>query len=168
MDVVLTVLQSLDFDLTTFTCQVVLFFVLHFSLNFLVYQPIMEIRNLRDKKISTSLASAEEAAAEARRLKSDYEEKVRGARAEGQMALQKATEAAEVERKERVEKARAEASEVLRSAREEASAALAKAEETLEAQSEVVAKAIASKLVMASLGPSEGQEIVSKFGGVSS
>jgi F-type H+-transporting ATPase subunit b len=168
MDVVLKVLQSLDFDLITFSCQVVLFFVLHFSLNFLVYQPIMEIRNLRDKKIATGRASAEEAAAEARRLKNDYEEKVRGARAEGQLALQKATEAAEAQRKGRVEKARAEASKVMQAARDEASEALAKAEETLEAQSEVVAKAIAAKLLTASLGQSEGQKIVSKLGGASS
>lgn len=167
MDVVLKVLQSLDFDLTTFTCQFVLFFVLHFSLNYLVYQPIMTIRNLRDKKITGNLAAAEEAAAEARRLKSDYEEKVRAARAEGQMALQKATEAAEAERKERVEKARAEAAKVLQAARDEADAALAKAEETLEAQSEAVAKAIAARLLTATLGQSEGQEIVSKMGGAS-
>jgi F-type H+-transporting ATPase subunit b len=167
MDVVLTVLKSLDFDLTTFTCQFILFFVLHFALNFLVYQPIMEIRNLRDKRISTNLASAEDAAAEARRLKSDYEEKVRGARAEGQLALQKATEVAEAERKARVDKARAEASKVLQAARDEADDALAKAEETLEAQSEEVARAIAAKLLTASLGKSEGQKIVSKMGGAS-
>jgi F-type H+-transporting ATPase subunit b len=167
MDVVLKVLSSLDFDLTTFICQFVLFFVLHFSLNFLVYQPIMEIRNLRDRKIAGSLAAAEEAAAEARRLKSDYEEKVRLARAEGYMALQKATEAAEADRKERVEKARTEAAKVLQSAREEADAAVAEAERTLEAQSEAVARAIAAKLVTASLGQSEGQEIVAKLGGAS-
>ena len=167
MDVVLKVLSSLDFDLTTFICQFVLFFVLHFSLNFLVYQPIMEIRNLRDKKISGSLAAAEEAAAEARRLKSDYEEKVRAARVDGQLALQKATDAAEADRKERVERARAEAAKVLQAAREEADAAIAEAEQTMAAQSEAVAKANAAKLVTASLGRSEGQEIVAKLGGAS-
>lgn len=167
MDVVLKVLSSLDFDLTTFICQFALFFVLHFSLDFLVYRPIMEIRNLRDKKIATSLAAAEEAAAEARRLKSDYEEKVRAARAEGHMALQKATETAEAERKERVEKARADAAEILQAARAEADAALAEAEQSLATQSEAVAKAIAAKLVTSSLGSSEGQEIVAKMGGAS-
>ena len=167
MEVVENVLRALDFDLTTFICQFVLFFVLHFSLNFLVYQPIMEIRNLRDKKIANSLAAAEEAAAEARRLKNDYEEKVRAARADGQLALQKATDAAEADRKERVERARVEAAKVLQTAREEADAAIAEAEQTMEAQSEVVAKAIAAKLLTASLGQSEGQEIVAKLGGAS-
>lgn len=165
MDVVMTVLQSLDFDKTTFLCQAGLFFVLHFSLNFLVYQPIMQIRDSRDKKIATSLASAEAAAAEARRLKSEYEEKVRGARAEGQLALQKATDEAEVERKARVEKAREEAAAILKAAREEADATLAKAEETLEAQSEKVAVAIASKLLTASLGKGDSKELISKLGG---
>ena len=163
--VVGSVLQSLDFDAVTFGCQIALFFVLHFSLNFLVYQPIMEIRNRRDQKISTSLAEAEAAAAEARRLKADYEEKVRQARVEGQLALQKATDVAEAERRSRVEKAREEAVTVLNAAREEANEALAKAEETLDAQAEVVAKAIASKLLTASLGPSEAAVVASKLGG---
>ena len=164
MDVVWTVLQSLDFDTTTFFSQIVLFFVLHFSLNFLVYQPIMEIRNHRDKKISTSLAAAEAAAAEARRLKESYEEKVRGARVEGQLALQKATEVAEAERKERVDRAREQAAKVLQTARDEAEATLAKAEETLESQSTAVAKAIVLKLLTASLGKAEGEQLASKLG----
>lgn len=167
MEVVMSVLNSLDFNIVTFTSQVILFFVLHFSLNFIVYQPIMEIRDRRDQKIASSLAGAEAAADEARKLKSDYEEKVREARAEGQLALQKATEAAEAERKSRVEKARAEAAEILNKAREEAATALSKAEEVLESQSDQVAKAISSKLLTASLGESDGKALVSKFGGAS-
>lgn len=165
MDVVLSVLESLDFDLTTFLCQVGLFFTLHGFMHVLVYQPIMTIRDSRDKKIATSLAGAEAAAAEARRLKSDYEQKVRQARAEGQVALQKATEAAEAERKTRVEKARAEASETLSKARGDAEVVLAKAAETLESQSEQVAEAICSRLLTASLGESDGKAILSKLGG---
>ncbi len=167
MDIVMSVLKSLDFDPITFACQVGLFFVLHFSLNALVYQPIMRIRESRDRKISTSLASAEEAASEARRLKSEYEEKVRSARAAGQLALTEATEAAEAARKARIEKARAEASEVLKAAREEAEAVMVKAEETLESQSEQVANAIATRLLVASLGDSEGRLVMSKIGGAS-
>ena len=66
-----------------------------------------------------------------------------------------------------MEKARAEAAKVLQTAREEADAAIAEAEQTMEAQSEAVAKAIAAKLLTASLGQSEGQEIVAKLGGAS-
>lgn len=165
MDIVLSVLKSLDFDLTTFICQVVLFFTLHFSLHVLVYQPIMTIRDRRDKRIANNLAEAEAAAAEARRLKDDYEQKVRQARAEGQVALQKATEAAEAERKTRLEKARGEAMKTLTAAREEAEAVLAKAAETLDSQSEQVANAICSKLLTSSLGDSDGKAILSKLGG---
>ena len=165
MDVVWSVLQSLDFDATTFTCQIILFSLLHFSLNFLVYQPIMQIRDRRDRKIATSLAAAESAAAEARRLKSDYEEKVRGARADGQLALQKATDEAELSRKARVEKAREEAARILREARGEADAALAKAEETLDSQSDVVAKAIASKLLSSSLDGKDSKKLIADMGG---
>ncbi len=167
MEVVGKVLASLDFDTTTFICQAFLFFVLHFSLNALVYQPIMQIRDSRDKKIATSLAAAEAAKDEARRLKEDYEQKVRGARADGQLALQKATESAEAERKTRVEKARQEAADILQAARKEADAMLAKAEGSLETQSEQVAKAIVSKLLTASLGEEDSKAIVATLGGAS-
>ena len=125
----------------------------------------MTIRDRRDKRIADNLAVAESAAAEARRLKDEYEQKVRQARAEGQVALQKATEVAEAERESRVEKARAEASKVLTAAREEAEAVLVKAGDTLESQSEQVATAICSKLLKSSLGDSEGKAILSKLGG---
>lgn len=165
MEIIKNVLASLDFDGTTFICQVILFFVLHFSLNMLVYQPIMQIRNRRDKKIADSQAAAEAAKEEVRRLKEDYEQKVRGARAEGQMALQKATEIAEAERKSRIEKARKEASDILEAARKEADEVMSKAEESLETQSEDVAKAIVSKLLSASLGDDDGKAIVAQLGG---
>lgn len=165
MNVVWTVLEGLGFELTTFLSQVTLFFVLHGTLNFLVYQPIMDIRNLRDRKIATGLATAEAAAAEARSLKSEYEEKVRNARAEGQIAILKATEEAEAQRKERVDRARAEAAKILQAARDEADAILAKAEETLDVQSEAVAKAIATRLLNSSLGKVDGEAIAAKLGG---
>ena len=167
MDVIWSVLESLHFEKYTFWCQVGLFFVMHYALKALVYTPIMEIRDRRDAKIAASLATAEAAAATARKMKSDYEEQVRGARAEGQASLLAASEAAEAERKNRVEQARTKAAGILAAAREEADAALAKAEETLESQSEVVAKAIASKLLTSSVGASDGKALVAKLGGAS-
>lgn len=167
MDVVWSILGSLNFETTTFFCQIGLFFLMHYTLNWLVYQPIMQIRERRDKKIASGLAAAEAAAAEARRLKSDYEEKVRGARAEGQTALQKATDAAEADRKARLEAAREKAAQILKQARTEADEALAKAEETLDSQASQVAEAIAGKLLVSSLGESDGKAILSKMGGKS-
>ena len=165
MEVVWSILGSLNFETTTFFCQIALFFLMHYSLNWLVYQPIMRIRDSRDKKIASGLAAAEEAAAEARRMKSDYEEKVRGARAEGQAAMQKATEAAEADRKARLEAARKKAADILQQAKSEAEETLAKAEDTLEAQAAEVAQAIAGKLLVSSLGESDGKAVLGKIGG---
>lgn len=167
MEVVKSILSSLNFETTTFFCQIFLFFVMHYALNWLVYQPIMQIRERRDAKIAKGLAEAEAAAAEARRLKEDYEEKVRGARAEGQVAIQKATESAEVDRKARLETARSKAAEILQQARAEADEALAKAEETLEAQANRVAQAIARKLLVSSLDEPDQKSALSKIGGAS-
>ena len=62
MDVVWSILGSLNFETTTFFCQIGLFFLMHYTLNWLVYQPIMQIRERRDKKIASGLAAAEAAA----------------------------------------------------------------------------------------------------------
>lgn len=167
MEVIKSILSSLNFETTTFFCQIILFFVMHYALNWLVYQPIMQIRETRDAKIAKGLADAGAAAAEARRLKEEYEEKVRGARAEGQAAIQKANEAAEADRKARLETARKKAAEILQKARAEADEALAKAEETLEAQATQVAQAIARKLLTSSLDESDCKSVLGKIGGAS-
>ena len=167
MEVIKSILSSLNFETTTFFCQIILFFVMHYALNWLVYQPIMQIRESRDAKIAKGLADAEAAAAEARRLKEEYEETVRGARAEGQAAIQKANEAAEADRKARLEAARKKAAEILQKARSEADDALAKAEETLEAQATQVAQAIAKKLLVSSLDESDCESVLGKIGGAS-
>ncbi len=165
MDIIWTVLSSLNFESTTFFCQVILFFVLHYSLKFLVYTPIMEIRDRRDKRIASNLAAAEAAAEAARRVKEEYEERVRSARAQGQAALAQATATAEAERKSRVDKAREAAGKLLEEAKVEATAAREKAEGTIESQAETVAQAIASRLVSSSLGSVEAAPVLAKIGG---
>ena len=165
MDIIWTVLSSLNFESTTFFCQIILFFVLHYSLKFLVYTPIMEIRDRRDKRIASNLAAAEAAAEAARRVKEEYEERVRSARAHGQSALAQATAAAEAERKSRVDKAREAAGKLLEDAKAEATAAREKAEGTIEGQAETVARAIASRLVVSSLGAAEAAPVLAKIGG---
>lgn len=168
MDVIWSVLEGLDFEPTTFTLQIILFCVLHLSLDFIIYRPIMQIRNKRDAKLASGLAAAESAAAEARRLKETYEETVRAARSEGQVTLAKATEVAEAERKARVEKAREEAGEILAQARTEAEAARAKALASAQAQAEDVCSALLERLFVASLGSAKGRELATKVGGAKS
>ncbi len=168
MDVIWSVLEGLDFEPTTFTLQVILFCVLHVSLDFIIYRPLMHMRNKRDARLASSLAAAETAAAEARGMKDSYEETVRAARAEGQVTLVKATEVAEAERKARVDKAREEAGEILAQARAEAEAARAKALAGAQAQAEEVCSALLERLFVASLGSDKGRELATKVGGAKS
>lgn len=165
MDVIASVLKSLGFETTTFISQVCLFFFLHFSLNFLVYQPIMAIRNKRDGKMAKDLATAEAAAEEARKLKENYEEKVREARSGGQAGLAEVTAAAEAARKARLDEARAEATKILAEAQAEAEAARETADATVAEQSETVAKAIASRLLSSSLDAKDSKPLLAKVGG---
>lgn len=165
MDIIWTVLSSLHFESTAFFCQIILFFTLHYSLKFLVYTPIMQIRDLRDKRIAKNLAEAEAAAEAARRVKDEYEGKVRQARADGQAALGVATVEAEAARKARVDKAREQAGKILDDAKAEATAARVKAEGTMESQVEAVAQAIATRLVSSSLGSAQAQPVLAKIGG---
>jgi F-type H+-transporting ATPase subunit b len=164
MDVIWNVLEGLHFDSVTFFCQIALFFMLHWGLTFLVYTPIMEIRDRRDKRIAANLAAAEADTEAARRVKDEYEEQVRAARAEGQAGVASATAAAEAERKARVESAREQAARLIEEAKAEAAAARARAESTIEAQSDQVARAIASRLVSASLGELEARPVLAKIG----
>ena len=165
MDVIWSVLTGLHFQSGAFFCQVALFFTLHYSLKFLVYTPIMSIRDLRDRRIASNLAAAEAAAEAARRIKEDYEERVRVARSEGQSALAAATATAEADRKARVDSARAQAGKLLEEAKAEAATARQKAEAAVGTQSEAVARAIASRLVSASLPAAEAGSVLAKIGG---
>ena len=165
MDIIWTVLESLHFESTAFFCQIGLFFFMHFSLNYLVYQPIVEIRARRDARIASNLAAADAAASAARKLKEEYEERVRAARSEGQAALAQATAAAEADRKARVDQAREQADKMLAEAKVEAAAARERAEATVASQSEQVARAIASRLVASSLSEIEAGPVLARIGG---
>jgi F-type H+-transporting ATPase subunit b len=164
MDVVWTVLAGLHFESTTLFCQIALFFALHYSLSFLVYQPLMEIRDRRDKRIASNLAAAEAATETARRIKDEYEERVRAARSEGQSALAQAVAAAAAEREARAERARERAGRLLEETRAQAAAAREKAEARMESQTEEVAQVIVARLVTASLGEAAAP-VLAKIGG---
>ncbi len=168
MNVIWSVLEGLGFEPTTFFLQIFLFFVLHFSLNFLIYQPIVEMKDKRDARLAKNLREAEKSAAEARRLKEQYEQQVRTARVESQTALLLATESAEAEGKARVAKAREEAGKIMAQARTEAQAARDKAFADAQAESQKIADAIIERLFTASLGESKGRDVAVKLGGAKS
>lgn len=165
MDVIWSVLSGLHFEPTTFFCQIALFMVMHWVLDALIYQPIVEMRQLRDKRLSSGLEAAEAAASGAAALKAQYDAQVKQAHSAGRLELAQAVALAEAKGKERVEKAQAEAEKILSKARAEADAARKKAEETVDAQSELVAQALARQLVSSCLDGDGAAPVLAKIGG---
>lgn len=165
MSAIWTVLDGLNFEPTVFFCEIALFLALHFVLNWLIYQPIIEVRNRRDAKISLGLAAAQEATEAAQKLKVEYDEGLRLARLEGQTAMARAVEESEAACKVRVDRAKAEAARVLDEARSEAESARAKAEAALGVEVEAVAKSLISQLISSSLGAKESAPILAKIRG---
>ena len=68
MEIIQSVLKSLSFDPFLFWVQFIMFFVLHYTLKYLLYGPLMRVRAERDSKVSGKLKEAENVAAAARIL----------------------------------------------------------------------------------------------------
>lgn len=167
MDIIWTVLESLHFEATTFWCQVALFFVLHFSLKGLVYGPIMEKRNERDNAIATRLAEAENLRVEATSRRDEYQEKLRQARHESQVAVAEATRRAEEARASRLDEAREKARKVQDEAQAQVAEERAKALESFDQQVEEISLKIVSRLLSGPLSEGDQKKLMAKMRGAS-
>ncbi len=165
METVWSVLESLSFEPTTFFCQIGLFFLLHGCLTWLVYNPIMTVRNERDAKMGGRLAKAEAKAAKARRLKEEFEAEVRQARLEGQAMVVEETARAEQAAKEKVDQAREQAREILEKAQAEVAKERETALEGMEDTIDDVALSIARQIVKNSLAADDSQSVLAKLEG---
>lgn len=165
MDIVWSVLESLHFEATTFWCQVALFFVLHFSLTGLVYNPIMKIRDERDSKIGGRRAEADAMAAAARQLKEEFDAKLREARQKGQAQLNAELQTLEEERQKKLAEAKARAREIMEKAEARVAAEREEALGTLEKQVDTVAVSIASTLLKGALDDKDSEPLVAALKG---
>ncbi|MEW6277309.1 MAG: F0F1 ATP synthase subunit B [Candidatus Eremiobacterota bacterium] len=116
MELLSSVLETLHFDPILFGFQFCSFFVLHFLLKVIIYDPLMAARRERDQKIGGKLQEAESLAAQARAVKDRYDEAIHQARLEAQQLLQTATREAEQEKAVKVAGAREEARQVVEEA----------------------------------------------------
>lgn len=108
------ILQQLGIDLKVLAASVTGFLFLLVVLAKLLFKPIMTMLKARELEIKTSYANADEAKADALKLKSDLEQQVAGMEAEARARMQAAVKEAQDAKDEILADARARYEEILR------------------------------------------------------
>lgn len=163
MEIIQSVLKSLSFDPFLFWVQFIMFFVLHYTLKYLLYGPLMRVRAERDSKVSGKLKEAENVAAAARKLKSDYDEAIRAAKLEAQGVLAAADQEGKSLKEGKVAEAREEARKILEAAQAKVSAERAEALGHLQSDIKTLSANIVDRLVSPSLQPADKEKLLSKI-----
>lgn len=166
METVIGVLQSLSFSLPTFVLQLVLFMVLHGTLSVVLYGPLTRARNERDGKISGRLAEAEAAAANARRLQTEYEEQLRALRQELAGQTRQTIEAVEKQGAAQLSEAREKAGKILADNQVAVEAQQQEAKAGLAVQADRLAKQIAQRIIDTTLTDKSKEQALARLGGL--
>lgn len=163
METIASVLKSLSFDPVLFWFQFVMFFVFHYTLKGLLYGPLMRVRLERDGKVSGRLKEAEQVAAAARQLKTDYDEAIRSARLEAQAVLAQADHEGKTHKEARVAEAREEARKVIEEAQLKVEAERQAALTSLQADIKELSTSIVDRLVSPALKGADKEKLLSKI-----
>ncbi|AVX19546.1 MAG: F0F1 ATP synthase subunit B [Bacillota bacterium] len=153
----------MEFNLSTFVWSFINFFVLLAILNKLLYKPMLQMLEERKKTISESMQQAEQARAEAERIKQEYAEQLAQAKKESQEIIARAERMGEEMREELVRNARAEADKALKAAQEEIAREKAKAVAQLRAEVANLAVLAAGKVVGKSITVEDHEKMVKEF-----
>ncbi|MBI3926288.1 MAG: F0F1 ATP synthase subunit B [Armatimonadetes bacterium] len=167
METITNVLSALNFESTTFMLQFALFMVLHWTLKFVIYNPLVEVRNKRDRDIAERLAAAEKMAAEARAMKESYDQSLREVRKIAQAELAERTSQAEKKRTQLVSAARDEARSFLDEARSEVDKQRQQAMAKLDEQVGELSFKVGARLLEGALDPARAAEAVTRLRSVS-
>lgn len=166
MEVIVGVLQSLHFSLPTFVLQLVLFLVLHGTLQVVLYGPLIKARNQRDGQIAGRLSEADAAAANARRLQTEYEEQLKALRQELAGQTRDTIESVEKQGAAQLAEAREKAGKVLAEAQAAVEAHQREARAGLSAQADKLAKQIAQRIIDTTLTDKSKEQALAKLGGL--
>jgi F-type H+-transporting ATPase subunit b len=130
---------------------VVLFALLIFPVNALLFKPVFRVMDERAEKIGGARRRAERLEREAETILSDYEGAVREAREQAEVDRRSLLDAARSEHASLTRAARAEAERELEHAREELGRSLSDARATLRAGAEELAPLVAERVLGRSL-----------------
>ncbi len=166
MDTVIGVLQSLSFSVPTFVLQLVLFLILHGTLQVVLYGPLIKARNQRDGQIAGRLSEADAAAANARRLQTEYEEQLKALRQELAGQTRDAIETVEKQGAAQLAEAREKAGKILADSHVSVEAQQREAKAGLSTQADKLAKQIAQRIIDTTLTDKSKEQALARLGGL--
>jgi F-type H+-transporting ATPase subunit b len=126
---------------------IVLFALLMFPVNALLFKPIFQVLDAREERTAGTRKRAEKIMKHADATLADYERAVREARAESEQARKREASTAREENATVIAEARAESERHLERARTELAAALEQSRQTLGAQAQGLAEEAASRVL---------------------
>ncbi len=153
----------MEINLSTFVWSFINFFVLLAILNKFLYKPMLQMLEERKQTIAQSMQQAEQARAEAERIKQEYAEQLAQAKKESQEIIARAERMGEEMREELVQNAKAEAEKTLKAAQEEIAREKAKAVAELREEVAKLAVLAAGKVVGKSITVEDHEKMVKEF-----
>jgi len=131
----------------TFFAQILNFLILVALLRALCYKPVARMIKAREDKIAESLAKADADAAEAEKLKAEYQAKLAEAREKAQAIVDKAEKVAAQTREDKIQDTKREVEQMKDAARAEIQRAEERAQDQLKEQVVALSLLAAGKLV---------------------
>ena len=137
--------------------------ILYIVLKKIVFKPIKDMIDSRQKEIDDMYTSAEEAEKTANTLKSEYEEKISCAKAEGEEIVRTAQRRAQLREEEIINEAKAEADRIVARAGEEIELERRSAINDIKDEVSDLAMSIARAVIERDISESEHKELIDSF-----
>ncbi len=146
----------------TLLFQIANFFILCAILGHFCYKPILKVLDDRKNRIQNDLDSAAASAADAKKLKEDYEAQLRDAQIEAQEVISKAVKEAQVQAQAQIEAAREAIAKEKDAATRQIEKERMEALEDLKGQVAQISCEIASKIISKNMTPEANDALVSE------
>ena len=137
--------------------------ILYIVLKKIVFKPIKDMIDSRQKEIDDMYSTAEEAEKSANELKSAYEEKISGAKAEGEEIIRTAQRRAQLREEEIINEAKAEADRIIERAGVEIELERRRAVNDIKDEVSGIAISIAEAVIERNISESEHRELIDSF-----
>ena len=146
----------------TLLFQIANFFILCAILGHFCYKPMLKVLDDRKQRIRNDLDSAAASAADAKKLKEDYEAQLRDAQAQAQEVISKAVKEAQVQAQAQIEAAREAIAKEKDAATRQIEKERIDALEDLKGQVAQISCEIASKIISKNMTPEANDALVSE------
>ena len=146
----------------TLLFQIANFFILCAILGHFCYKPILKVLDDRKNRIQNDLDSAAASAADAKKLKEDYEAQLRDAQIEAQEVISKAVKEAQVQAQAQIEAAREAIAKEKDAATRQIEKERIDALEDLKGQVAQISCEIASKIISKNMTPEANDALITE------